>query len=426
MGNEHYPLTAELWPNMDLSNVISTGSMVCWGQLTGTPVGLVAALDRALPAIGSCSAFIGMTVDNGIQAEHLQYIRFLSFAGAGSNRRYLENGSAEIIPMHLGEVPTFIRSNRIKIDVMLVAVTHHEEEDRVSTGVMTDFLPSVLEHDPIVIGERIAGLPWTFGDTQIPKSKFTSLVDLNSRVIKVPSRPEQPAETRIAQQIVERIPNGATLQFGIGGVPDAVLRGLANHKDIGIHTGILTEPAQALIESGVVTNRLKGIDEGQTITAYLAGTQPFYDFCDHHPALQVKQLEYTHNPSTLIKIRHLISINSAFEVDLTGQVNAETVGGKYLGQVGGQVDFIRGAFASAGGFSIIGLASTDRRETLSRIVPALSDGTVTSLRTDVDLVVTEYGVARLRGRSIGERIDAMINISHPKFRDQLRHASRRL
>jgi acyl-CoA hydrolase len=245
-------------------------------------------------------------------------------------------------------------------------------------------------------------------------------------VVEVPGRLEQPAETRIAQQIVERIPNGATLQFGIGSVPDAVLRGLANHKDIGIHTGILTESAQALIESGVVTNRLKGIDEGQTITAYLAGTQPFYAFCDHHPALQVKQLEYTHNPSTLIKIRNLISINSAFEVDLTGQVNAETVGGKYLGQVGGQVDFIRGAFASAGGFSIIGLASTDRREALSRIVPALGDGTVTSLRTDVDLVVTEYGVARLRGHSIGERIDAMINISHPKFRDQLRQASQRL
>jgi acyl-CoA hydrolase len=291
---------------------------------------------------------------------------------------------------------------------------------------MTDFLPSVLEHNPIVIGERVAGLPWTFGDTQIPKSKFTSLVDLDSRVVEVPSRAEQPAETRIAQQIVERIPNGATLQFGIGGVPDAVLRGLANHKDIGIHTGILTEPAQALIESGVVTNRFKGIDEGQTITAYLAGTQAFYDFCERHPALQVKQLEYTHNPSTLLQIQNLISINSAFEVDLTGQVNAETVGGRYWGQVGGQVDFIRGAAASSGGLSIIGLSSTDRRETLSRIVPALDGGTVTSLRTDMDLIVTEYGVAQLRGRSMGERIDAMITISHPKFRDQLRQASRRL
>ncbi len=411
---------------MDLLTYVKTGDTVAWGQLSGAPPGLIATLDRHLPTIGSCSAFIGMTLDAGIHDNHLNHIHFLSFAGSGTNRRYIEQGALDIYPMQLGDVPKFIRSQRLKIDVLLMAVTHHEEEGYVSTGTLADFLPSVLEQNPVVIAERVAGLPWTFGDTKVDKRQITALVDLGSEVIEVPARPEQPVETRIAQQIIEMIPDGATLQFGIGGVPDAVLGGLTGRRDLGIHTGILTAAAQTLIESGAVTNRYKGIDEGQTIAAYLAGSRRFYDFCDHHPAIEVRQLEYTHHLSTLSRIRQLIGINSAFEVDLTGQINAETVGGKYFGQVGGQVDFMRGASISEGGFSIIGLSSTDRRERVSRIVPSIADGTVTSLRTDVDVIVTEHGVAHLRGLSLSERIEAMIKISHPKFRRDLEQSGRTL
>ncbi len=409
---------------MDLSRYIQRGSTVAWGQLTGAPVGLVGALDHSLPAIGSCNAFIGLTVDAGIRDAHLPHIHFKCFGGGGTCSRYIRNGSVDMVPIHLGDVPKVIRDGVINIDVLLVAVSPHEEDGCVSIGVMSDFLPIAIERVPIIIGERVEGMPWTNGDTKIPISRFTELVDLGTQVVEVPYRRESPAETRIAQQIVDLIPNGATLQFGIGGVPDVVLRGLTGHRDIGIHTGILTEAAQTLIKTGVVTNRLKGIDEGQTVTAYLAGSRGFYDFCDHHPEIQVRKLEYTHSPATLCQVRNLISINSAFEVDLTGQINGEMVGGKYFGQVGGQSDFMRGAAASEGGFSILGLASVNRDETISRIVPKLGDGVVTSLRTDADFVVTEHGVAELRGKTLSERTEAMIRISHPKFRDELRQASR--
>ncbi len=409
---------------MDLSRYIQPDATVAWGPLTGTPVGLVRALDNSLPAIGFCHAFIGLTVDEGIRDAHLSHVHFKSMSGGGTCSRYVRNGSVDIIPIHLSDVPKVVRDGKIHIDVLLVAVSQHEEDGCVSLGVVTDFLPPAIEQGPIVIGERVAGMPWTHGDTQVPVSRFTELVDLGSPVVEVPYRRASAAESRIADQIVDLIPNGATLQFGIGGVPDVVLRALTGHRDMGIHTGILTEAAQVLIETGVVTNRLKGIDEGQTITAYLAGSRGFYDFCDHHPSIQVRRLEYTHSPATLSRIRNLISINSAFEVDLTGQINGEMVGGKYLGQVGGQSDFMRGVAASEGGFSILGLASTNRHETISRIVPKLGDGVVTSLRTDADYVVTEYGVAELRGKTLGERTEAMMRISHPKFRDDLQEASR--
>ncbi|ETW99247.1 MAG: hypothetical protein ETSY1_15710 [Candidatus Entotheonella factor] len=410
--------------SMDLSRYIKPGTTVSWGVLTGTPVGLVRALDHCLPTIGSCNVFIGLTVDEGIRDEHLPYVHFKCIGGGGTCSRYIRNGSVDMIPIHLSDLPKVIRDGKINIDVLLLAVSPHEENGCVSLGVLTDFLPIAIERASIVIGERVQGMPWTHGDTQVPVSRFTELVDLGSRVVEVPYRRASAAESRIAEQIVDMIPHGATLQFGIGGVPDVVLRGLTGHKDMGIHTGILTEAAQVLIETGVVTNRFKGIDEGQTVTAYLAGSRSFYDFCDHHPAIQVRRLEYTHSPATLCRIRNLISINSAFEVDLTGQINGEMVRGQYFGQVGGQSDFMRGAAASEGGFSILGLASTNRNETISRIVPKLADGVVTSLRTDADYVVTEYGVAELRGKTLGERTDAMIEISHPKFREELRQASR--
>ena len=411
---------------MDLSRFIQPGAVVSWGQLTGVPVGLITALNHSLPAIGHCTAFIGMTIDNGIHDQYLPHIRFRSFAGAGTTQRYMARGAVDIVPAHLSEIPSLIRTGKVPIDVLLVAVTPEDEHGIVSTGVMTDFLPAALERVPIIIGERVAGMPRTYGDTTFEASRLTALMDLGSHVLELPSRPERPVEKRIAECIVDLIPHGATLQFGIGGVPDAVLRGLGHHRDMGIHTGILTEPAQALIEAGVVTNRHKGIDTGHTVAAYLAGRQSFYDFCADNPRLHLRALDYTHNIATLINIRQLIAINSAFEVDLTGQVNAEMLGGKYAGQVGGQVDFMKGAAASDGGFSIIGLASTNRQETVSRIVPRLQDGIVTSLRTEVDYVVTEHGVAALRGRSLGERIDAMIDISHPAFHNDLRQASRAL
>lgn len=411
---------------MDLAQIIQPGAMVAWGQLAGAPLGLLAALDRSLPAIGTCSAFTGMNIDTGISDAHLRHIHFRSFAGAGVAQRYLKNGSIDIVPVQLGEIPSLMRSGKIPIDVLLVAVSAENADGMVSTGVITDFLPAALERARIVIGERMLGMPWTYGDSVVEARRFTHLVDLGSRVLEIPGRPERPEERRIAERIVELIPPGATLQFGIGGVPDAVLRGLRRHRDIGIHTGILTEPVQALIETGVVTNRYKGIDEGYTVAAYLAGSQSFYDFCHRHPQIRLRAVDYTHNIKTLMHINALIAINSAFEVDLTGQINAEMLAGHYSGQIGGQVDFMKGAAASDGGFSIIGLASANRQTTVSRIVPRLADGIVTSLRSEVDYVVTEYGVAALRGRSIGERIDAMIHISHPAFRDTLRQASRTL
>jgi acyl-CoA hydrolase len=227
-------------------------------------------------------------------------------------------------------------------------------------------------------------------------------------------------DMRVARNVAGVIPNGATIQLGVGGLPVAVCRALEHHKDLGVHSGVISDVVVDLVEKGIVTNARKGIDIGRIVTGGLFGTRRLMDFADHNDLLEMRSSEYTHNQQVLARVQNLYAINSGVEVDLTGNVNSEVAAGRYLGAIGGQPDFVRGAVASPGGRAIIALPSTTPDGKHSRIVASLEGRPVTTPRADVDLVITEYGVADLRGRSFSERIERLRAIAHPDFRDRLK------
>jgi acetyl-CoA hydrolase len=228
-----------------------------------------------------------------------------------------------------------------------------------------------------------------------------------------------PRDTRIGEIVASFIPDRVTVQLGIGALPVAVCRALIGHRDLGIHTGVVSDALVDLVEAGVVTNAHKGIDAGVSVIGGLFGSRRLFDFADRNPAVAMRSADYTHNIATLANIAALHSVNSAVEVDLSGQVNAELAGGRYVGAVGGQVDFVRGAWASAGGRSIIALPSTTPDGRISRIVTSLGGNPVTTARADADVFITEFGIAELRGCSFTERARRLAAIAHPDFRDDL-------
>lgn len=411
---------------LDYREQFAAGEQITWASLNAEPQTLIRALNAQLPALGGIDALISMSISDGIADEMLQYVRFKSFSGAAVNQRYVRRGHVDVIPVQLSHIPQLITDGRIKADVVLLGVAANEDGSEFSSGVSVDYLPEAIAKARLVIAEVNDTMPWTGGASVFPRDAFDLLVRAQHPVLELPPRAISDAEQAIADHIARLVPDRATLQFGIGGVPDAALANLGGKRDLGVHTGILTEPVQHLIESGAVTNRYKPIDEGRSTAAFLAGSRDFYRFCHQNPALAMYPVSYTHAAKTLVHFDDLISINSAFEVDLTGQVNAETLNGRYSGQVGGQVDFVRAGAQAPRGCAIIGLPATSRDGKHSRIVAQLSDGIATSLRTDLDVVITEYGIAELRGRTLSERAHALIDIAHPDFRHDLMAQAERL
>jgi acyl-CoA hydrolase len=244
--------------------------------------------------------------------------------------------------------------------------------------------------------------------------------------VETPPRPPDAVERAVAETVARLVPDRATLQLGIGGIPDALPGALRDKRGLGLHCGIIGDGAVDLVEAGIVDNRHKEIDPGMTVAMMLVGTERLYRWADRNPRLSVRRPSYTHDAATLAQLRRLIAINSAIEIDLTGQVNAETVDGRHLGFVGGQVDYARAALRAPEGRSILALPSTTRDGKRSRIVARLADGVVTTARSDADTVVTEHGIAELAGLTVAERARALIAIAAPAFRAPLAAASDRL
>lgn len=288
-------------------------------------------------------------------------------------------------------------------------------------GLVNDYIRAAVSRARVVIAEISDKVPWTYGDQPLLAQDITLAVQTNLAPLELPTAPFGDLEKRIATHLDSFIPDRATLQVGIGAVPEAILSMLGNRRGLGIHSGMIGDSVLDLIESGAVSNAHKGIDPGVTISGVLFGTQRLYRYAHENPALRLCPTRYTHHISTLSKLKNLLSINSALEVDLTGQVNAEAIGAEHIGAVGGQVDFVRAAVQS-GGVSVIAFGALGRKGE-SKIVPKLS-GPVTTARSDVDLIATEYGVAQLRGRSLRERVKAMIGIAAPEHRDTLLRQAR--
>ena len=335
-------------------------------------------------------------------------------------REAVAEGRADYTPIFLSEIPNLFRSGRFHIDVALIQVTPPDAHGFCSFGVSVDIVKAAAESADYVIAGVNPQMPWTWGDSFIHVDQIDALVE-NDTPLPEFRYPEPDEVTRkIGENVASLIENGSTLQLGIGAVPDHVLPYLKDKRDLGIHTEMLTDAILDLIEAGVVTNARKTLHRGKTVISFCVGTQRLYDFVDRNPFFEFHPSDYVNDTFVISRNDRMVAINSALEVDLTGQVCADSIGYLFYSGIGGQVDFIRGAARSRRGKPIIALPSTAKGGTVSRIVSHLSEGAgVVTTRGDVHYVVTEYGIADLHGKNIRERALALIHIAHPKFREEL-------
>jgi acetyl-CoA hydrolase len=307
----------------------------------------------------------------------------------------------------------------ILVDVLLLRVRPHPKPGFFTVGVMADFLPAMVQAARCVIAEIDERLPITAQDALVAASDIDVLTQCDAAEVLMPDPEPTETDMRVAAHVAGLIPDGATIQLGVGGLPVAVCRALMNHRDLGVHSGVISDIVVDLVEKGVVTNARKGMDVGRIVTGGLFGTSRLTKFADGNDLIEIRCSEYTHNSQVLARLPNLYAINSGVEVDLTGNVNSEIAAGRYLGAIGGLPDFVRGAVASIGGRSIIALPSTTPDGKTSRIVASLAGRPISVPRGDIDILVTEYGVADLRGRSFSERAERLRAIAHPAFHDQL-------
>jgi len=335
-------------------------------------------------------------------------------------REAVSQGRADYTPIFLGEIPALFKSGQVVIDVAFIQVSPPDEHGYCSYGVSTDIVKSAAEAARVVIAEVNSNAPRALGDCFIHVRDIDMLVPSNLPILEAVQGESDELAKRIARHIANLVEDGATLQLGIGTIPDAVLHYLGDFKNLGIHTEMFSDGVIPLIEKGVITNSEKTLHRGKIVATFVMGSRKLYDFIDNNPLVEFHPVEYTNDPFIIAQNDKMISINAAIEVDLSGQVCADSLGTLFYSGIGGQVDFTRGAARSRGGKPIIALPSTAKNETFSRVAPTLKPGAgVVTSRGDVHYVVTEYGAAYLHGKSIRERAMALIQIAHPKFRPWL-------
>lgn len=348
------------------------------------------------------------------------------FIGANA-RDAVNEGRADYVPAFLSDIPELFASGILPLDVAFINVSRPDAHGYCSLGTSVDAAMSAIHAASRVIAQVNASMPRTLGDS------FVHVDDIDLAVeVDQPPYPHAPGaigevERRIGRYVAELVPDRATIQMGIGSIPSAVALALRDKRDLGVHTELLTDPVVDLVEAGAVTGDAKEINRGKIVTAFLMGSQRLYDFVHDNPMIEMRPVDYTNDTSVIRRFGRMIAINSAISIDLTGQVSADSIGTRFYSGVGGQMDFMRGAALSAEGRAIIALPSTAAGGTVSRIVGVLAPGAgVVTTRAHVRTVVTEYGVAELFGRSIRERVAALIGIAHPDFRDSLASEARRL
>jgi len=404
-----------------ISKIVS-GNRVVFGHAAGEPVVLVDELvkqkDRLknvelvhMVPLSECQYCLPK-MENNFRHNSL-------FAGAGT-REAIKEGRADYTPIYFSEIPRLFRDNILPVDVALIQLSYPDENGFLSFGVSVDYTMQTAKSAKIVIAEVNKQMPRTKG-AQIHFSEIDYIIETDRPLIEIPIPKITSVEEDIGRYVASLIPDRANLQLGIGAIPDAVLKFLVEKKDLGIHTEMFSDGVVELYEMGVITNKYNNLNPGIFIATFLMGTQRLYKFADNNPNIEMHPVDYTNNVVIAGKVNNLISINSAIQVDLFGQVCADTIGYQQYSGVGGQVDFVRASSLSPGGKSIIALPSTNKKKTISRIVPKLDEGAcVTTSRNDVHYIVTENGIADLRGKTVRQRANALIDIAHPDFRKQLK------
>lgn len=402
---------------LDLREFLRPGDRIVMGQACGEPTTLVEALAAQGRDIGGLSAFIATSFSGLFTPETSESFALSSMGAIGALRSMTKAGKLAVIPVHVSQVGPMIEAGIIGCDVAMIQVSPADAAGNHSCGLISDYVRAAVDKARIVIAEVNDQVPFTPGET-IPAAAIDVAVRVSRTPVEVLAARIGETDEAIARHCAAYIGDGSVIQTGVGAVPDAILRLLHDRKDLGVHSGMLGDGLVDLVEAGVVTNARKEIDAGVSINGALIGTRRLYQWAHDNAAIRMTATSYTHDAAVLAQLSRLVTINSALEVDLTGQVNAEQSGAAYLGGTGGQVDFVRAGARSPGGCSIIALSATAKGGTISKIASALS-GPVTTARTEVDVIVTEFGAAELKGQTLAERTRRLIAITHPDFREQL-------
>jgi acetyl-CoA hydrolase len=410
---------------LDFARLIRAGDTIGWAEATAEPVLLTGMLNAQAPRCLPFRVFFALTFGTEFSPDNPN-VTVTAFGGGGAGRRFFARGAGNVIPANISNLCDLVASGRVPIDIVLIQVTGPDGAGRYSAGIGIEHLQDAMARARLVIAQVNPELPWTDGDTVIEPGLIDILVPAAHPVMELPARSAGPVEQAIAGHIASLVPDRATIELGIGAIPEAASRALAGKKGLGIHSGAIGDGVMGLIENGIVDNRHKEIDAGVTVALMLMGTRRLYAWADRNPRLLMRGPRYTHDALVLGNFRRFVAINSALEVDLTGQVNAETASGRHVGLVGGQMDFVRAANRAPEGRSIIALPAASRDRKRTRIVARLDDGIVTTPRAEADCVVTEFGIAELKGRTLAERARALIAIADPGFHAELQRAAESL
>jgi acyl-CoA hydrolase/GNAT superfamily N-acetyltransferase len=401
---------------------ILPGRRILIGSGAAEPTELVAALVRDGEQLSDNEIVHLLTLGPApyVRPEFAARFRHVAFFIGPNVRQAVNEGRADFMPVFLSELPRLIESRRVPIDVALLQVSPPDARGYVSLGVSVDIVRAAVASASLVIAEVNPRMPRTHGDSFLPVADIDWLVPVDSPVLELAVDPPDATSTAIGEHVAGLVPDGATLQTGIGKIPNAVLNALVHKHDLGIHTEMLSDSVIDLFERGVITGKRKTLLPGKIVTSFIMGTRRLYDWVDDNPAIELRPSDFTNDPLVIARNERMIAVNSALAVDLTGQVAADTLNCQFFSGIGGQVDFIRGAARSKGGKPVIALRSTACAGQVSRIQAVFEAGAgVVTSRGDVHYVVTEYGVADLWGKSVRERSIALIDIAHPDHRSEL-------
>jgi acyl-CoA hydrolase len=405
---------------LDLAAYIRPGDTIAWAQACAEPLVLAEALAAQRAELGGVRCFTGICSPVAVRPAHCDHLSFASYSAAGANRALALAGRLDILPSHYSDLPALLTTGPLRVDVLFLSLPPAGLDGTFAVGLGADYVATLIGTARVIIAEVNGQLPEVGCDRRLHRDEIDVLVHTSRPPPEYAEAPATPAEMAIARHIADLVPDGATIQLGIGSTPSVVARGLRDHRDLGVHSGMITDAVAELIEAGAVTGARKTIDRGLVIAGFLMGTRSLVARAAGDSSIQLRDTGHTHDPAVLAGQFRLVAINSATEVDLTGQVNSETAAGRYVGAVGGATDFLRGAAKSDGGIPVIALPAT--AGPASRIVAKLS-GPVTLARADAAVIATEYGIADLRGLTISRRRERMIAIAHPDHRAALEVAA---
>lgn len=402
---------------------VRSGARVFVGSGCAQPAALVSALVDAAPRLSDVEVIHLLTLGsaNYTDPKYSQSFRHNALFIGGNVREAVREGRADYTPIFLSEVPALFQTGHRRVDVALISVSKPDRHGYVSMGIHVDIQRAAVDSAPVVIAEVNPNMPRTFGASTIHLSQIDALVEGDTPLLELQGAAElDEVSMRIGRHVARLIDHGSCLQLGIGKIPDAVLCFLTDKRELGVHTEMFSDGLLPLLQQGNISNRRKKLHPGRTVTSFAMGTKALYDYVDDNPSVLFFASDLVNDPRLICQNDQVVAVNSALQVDLTGQVCADSLGYRFFSGIGGQVDFIRGAAMSRGGKPIIALPSTAKGGSVSRIVPKLDEGAgVVTSRGDVHYVVTEFGVAYLHGKTIRERALALIQIAHPDARGEL-------